>query len=166
MRIHTLEDAVYELNELPEEIDDMRFAIFDNSNPKDPDYFYIPLIYLESYFSPALVLKIGDAIIKMPADWQILTGEEEFGDLEALPLTSLNNRDFTVFEYNSLSSTRAEFLPIEIIDIYNEVLWYTPKLNNGQFLAVPIDSGDKPRVVYFAKEVSRNCEVVDYNKAW
>jgi len=31
---------------------------------------------------------------------------------------------------------------------------------------VPIDEGSKPRVVYFIKDVSRNCQIVDYSQAW
>ena len=166
MRIHTLDDKSYELDELPEVIDDIRFAVFDNSNPKDADYFFVPLIFLESFTSPALVLKIADKVIKMPMDWNVLIGEEETGDLEAIPLTSINNRNFKVFEFNALSSFKADFLPIEVIDVYNEVEWYNPKLKNGQYLAVPIEEGENPRVIYFIKEVSRNCQVVDYNQAW
>ena len=127
---------------MPEEIDDMRFAILDNSNNTDPDFKFVPLIFLESFTSPALVLKIGDKKIKMPLDWQVVIGEPDVGDLEALPLTSLNDRDFNVFCFNSLSSFSADFLQIEILDVYNEVNWYAPKLKNGQFLAVPIDDGD------------------------
>ena len=26
--------------------------------------------------------------------------------------------------------------------------------------------GDEPEFVYFVKDISRNCEIVDYNKAW
>jgi len=166
MRIHTLDNTTYNLDTLPEEIDDMRFAILDNSDPNNPDYFYIPLIFLESFTSPALVLKIGDKQIKMPLDWQVLIGEEDLGDLESLPLTSLNDRDFKVYQYNSLKSYAPTFLPIEIVDVYNEVSWYAPKLKNGQFLAVPLSDGENPECVYFIKDVSRNCEVVDYNKAW
>jgi hypothetical protein len=167
MRIHTLDDnGSYNLDSLPDEIDDLRFAILDNSNPKEPDYFYIPLIFLESFASPSLVLKIGNKVIKMPLDWHILIGEEEMGDLEAMQLTSINDRDFKVFEFNSLSSTRAEFLPIEVVDIYNEVQWYSPKLKNGQYLAVPLSVEPGAQVVYFISAVSRNCEVVDYSKAW
>ncbi len=59
MRILTLDNETYDLDHLPEEIDDMRFAILDNSNPADPDYHFIPLIFLESFNSPALVLRIG-----------------------------------------------------------------------------------------------------------
>ena len=77
MRILTLDNEPFELDHLPEEVDDMRFAIFDNSDPRDPDYHYIPLIFLESFTAPALVLRIGDAVIKMPVDWQILIGEPD-----------------------------------------------------------------------------------------
>ncbi len=59
MRILTLDNHHYDLDHLPEEVDDMRFAILDNSNPADPDYFFIPLIFLESFNAPAAVLQIG-----------------------------------------------------------------------------------------------------------
>jgi hypothetical protein len=166
MRILTLDNQPYNLENLPEEIDDLRFAILDNSNPQNVDYHYIPLIFLESFSAPALVLNIGTKRIKMPVDWQILIGEKEHGDLETLPLTSINDRGFSAFEFNPLSSFRPDFLPIEIIDIYHDVTWYAPRLKNGQFLSVPIDDGPKPRCVYFVKEISRNCEIVDYNQAF
>jgi hypothetical protein len=166
MRILTLDNEHFNLETLPDEIDDLRFAILDNSNPQNVDYHYIPLIFLESFNSPALVLKIGDTVVKMPVDWQILIGEPEMGDLETLPLTSINDRGFKAFEFNPLSAFRPSFQDIEILDIYHDVTWYAPRLKNGQFLCVPIDDGVKPRCVYFVKEVSRNCEIVDYNQAF
>jgi hypothetical protein len=87
MYILTLENTAYEMNEIPDEVEDLRFAILDNSDPKNPDYFFIPLIFLESFNSPALVLRIGNNLVKMPVDWQILIGEPDFGDLEVIPLT-------------------------------------------------------------------------------
>ena len=166
MRILTLENKYYNLETLPEEIDDLRFAILDNSNLQNVDYYYIPLIFLESFNAPALVLKIGNRMVKMPLDWQVLIGEKEHGDLETLPLSSLNDRGFSAFEFNPLTSFNPTFLPIEIVDIYNDVTWYAPRLRNGQFLCVPIDDGEKPRCVYFVKEISRNCEIVDYNQVF
>lgn len=167
MFILTLDNNTrYNLETLPEEIDDLRFAILDNSNPLNVDYHYIPLIFLESFNSPALVLKIGKNIVKMPVDWQIIIGEKEHGDLETLPLTSINDRGFNAFEFNPLSSFSPTFLPIEIVDIYNDVTWYAPRLKNGQFLCVPLEDGPKPKCVYFVKEVSRNCEVIDYSQAF
>ena len=84
MNILLLDNTKYNLENLPNEIDDLRFAILDNSNPNNVDYHYIPLIFLESFSSPALVLKIGDRTIKMPVDWQILIGEQDHGDLEKI----------------------------------------------------------------------------------
>jgi hypothetical protein len=167
MRILTLdENEAFNLEYLPEEIDDLRFAVLDNSTPTNVDYLYIPLIFLESFNAPALVLKIGNKTIKMPVDWQILIGEQEHGDLETLQLSSLNDRGFNAFQFNPLTSKAPTFLPIEILDIYPDVTWYAPKLRNGQFLCVPIDDGPEPRCVYFVKEISRNCEIVDYGQAF
>jgi hypothetical protein len=166
MRILTLENDCYNLEVMPEEIDDLRFAILDNSTPANVDYHFIPLIFLESFNSPALVLRIGEKVIKMPIDWQVLIGEQEHGDLETLPLSSLNDRGFNAFQFNPLTSFSPSFLPIEIVDIYPDVTWYAPRLRNGQFLCVPIEDTPKPRCIYFVKEISRNCEIVDYSQVF
>lgn len=157
----------YELNEIPEEVEDMRFCVLDNSDPKNPDYFYIPLIFLESFNSPALVLRIGPHLIKMPVDWQILIGEKDIGDLEVVPLTSINDRGFSAFCFNPVSSFRPDFYPIEIVDIYQDVKWYFPKLKPGQMLAIPLESNVSGSLcVYCVKEISRVSEVVDFGKVW
>lgn len=166
MRILTLENQCYDLDTLPEEVDDLRFAVLDNSDPSQPDYHFIPLIFLESFNSPALVLRIGEYRVRMPVDWQVLIGEPDLGDLEMLPLTSINDRGFTVFQFNPLTSFRPSYLDIEIIDVYHDVTWYAPKLKNGQMLSVPLSHDHQPECVYFVKDISRNCEIVDYNRAW
>jgi len=106
MRILTLENQCYELEHLPEELtDDIRFAVLDNSNPKEPDFFYIPLIFLESFNSPAMVMEINGKEITMPIDWNLAVGDSEgSGDIEVLPLTSLNDRGFEAFLFNPLTS--------------------------------------------------------------
>ena len=75
-------NRAYDLNEIPDEVEDLRFCVLDNSDPKNPDYHFIPLIFLESFNSPALVLRIGEHTVKMPVDWQLLIGEPDLGDLE------------------------------------------------------------------------------------
>lgn len=166
MKILSLDNNPYNLETMPEEIDDLRFAILDNSVPANVDYHFIPLIFLESFSSPALILRVADKVIKMPIDWQVLIGEAEHGDLETLPLTSLNDRGFHAFELNPLTSFSPSFLPIEILDIYPDVTWYAPRLKNGQFLCVPIEEKESPRCIYFVKEISRNFEVIDYSQAF
>ena len=47
MKILTLDNRTYKLEKIPEWVDDkLRFAVLDNSNPEEPDFFYIPLIFL------------------------------------------------------------------------------------------------------------------------
>jgi hypothetical protein len=70
MRILTLNNTAFDLNELPDEVDeDTRFSVLDNSNPNDPDFFFMPLIFLESFNSPAILLNIGGYEVQMHLDW-------------------------------------------------------------------------------------------------
>ena len=46
MKILSLDNVTYKLEKIPEFVDDkMRFAVLDNSDPANPDYFYIPRIF-------------------------------------------------------------------------------------------------------------------------
>jgi hypothetical protein len=165
MRILTLDNECFHLDKLPEELeDDVRFSVLDNSNPKDPDFFFVPLIFLESFSSPAMVLKIGEHEVTMPVDWSIAVGCSESGmDLEILPLTSLNDRGFEAWLFNPLSSFKSEFANIEIVNFYSDVKWYFPKMKNGQLLSVPISDDKEPLCAFFVKDISRQCEVIEYS---
>ena len=164
MRILTVENTVFEMTELPNEIADLRFCVLDNSNPAEPDYYFMPLVFLESFNDPALVLKIGKHTIKMPYNWRILIGDADIGDLEAMPLTKINDRGFEAFTFNPLKDFRPSFKSIEIIDVYQDVKWYFPKLKNGQLLCVPLEEGENPACAYFVKEISRASEQIDIAK--
>jgi hypothetical protein len=167
MQILTLDDKIYHLNDLPDEIDeDLRFSVMDNSDPNNPDYFYIPLIFLESFTAPAAVLKVGPYTVNMPLDWCTIVGDPEGPDMEIIPLTSLNDRGFKTFIFNPLSSFRPEFYDIDIIDVYQDVKWYFPKMKPGQLLCTPLSNEPKPPCAYFVKEVSRQSELVDYSRCW
>ncbi len=73
MKILTLENEAYKLEKIPEFVDEkLRFAVLDNSDPSNPDYFWIPLIFLESFNAPAAVLQIGQHKISMPLDWKMV----------------------------------------------------------------------------------------------
>lgn len=166
MRILTAENTCFEMSDFPEEVSDLRFGVLDNSNPADPDYFFIPLIFLETFNDPAFVLNIGGNVIRVPYNWQILIGEPDFGDLEVLPLTRLNDRNFKAFCFNPISDPMPDFHEIEILDVYHDIKWYFPKLKPGNMLAIPLENKPKPKCAFFVKEISKQCEVVDINKAW
>ena len=166
MNILTLENSSFNLNQLPDEVDDtMRFSVLDNSNPQDPDFFFNPLIFLESFNSPAAVIEINGNQITMPLDWCIAVGCSNAGsDLEVLPLTSLNERGFEAYLFNPLSSYQPAFGKIEIVNFYNDVKWYFPKMKNGQLLSVPINTSNDPKCAFFVKDINRQSEVIDFGK--
>ena len=165
MRILTLENECFNLDDLPETIeDDVRFSVLDNSDPKNPDFFFVPLIFLESFSAPAMVLDIGGHEVTMPVDWSVAVGCSESGnDLEVLPLTSINDRGFEAFLFNPLKSFKTDFAEIKIVNFYTDVKWYFPKMKNGQLLSIPISEGKNPLCAYFVKDISRQSEVIEYS---
>lgn len=165
MNILTADNKSYNLNNLPDVVDDMQFNVLDNSNPADPDFFFIPLIFLESFNSPAMVLKIGEHEVALPLEWQIAIGDPQSGcDVEIIPLTSINNRGFDAMCFNPVSGFMVEFKPIEIVNFYTDVKWHFPKLRAGQLLSIPINNTEKPMCIFIIKDVSRQFDLIDLSK--
>jgi hypothetical protein len=154
------------LNNLPDQIEeDIRFSVLDNSNSDDPDFYFIPLIFLESFSAPAIVMEIAGNEIMMPIDWHIAVGDSETNnDLEVLPLTSLNDRGFEAFLFNPIKSFKPDYAEVKILNFYNDVKWYFPKMKNGQLLTVPLSEGHNPQCAYFVKDISRQMELIDYGQ--
>jgi len=166
MKILTLENTPLDLNTLPDQIEeDIRFSILDNSDNDNPDFFFIPLIFLESFSSPSVVLQIGGTEIQMPIDWNIAVGCSDSGnDLEVLPLTSVGDRGFEAFLFNPMASFKADWAEVKVINYYNDVKWFFPKVKNGQLLAVPLEDKKEPLCAYFIKDVTRQTEVIKYGE--
>lgn len=167
MNLLSVENMSYSVDIVPDDDEtEFTFCVLDNSNPSDVDYYFNQLFFLESFSGPAVVLRVGEHKVQIPIDWHILIGDPEMGDLEALPITSINDRGFRAFVFNPISGFRPSFEPIEIDDVYQEVAWFSPRLKTGQYLCVPLTSGEKPPCAYFIRDVSRNNEVIDYQQAF
>lgn len=166
MLILTLDDKTFDLSKMPDEVeDDIRFAVLDNNDTSNPDFFFMPLIFLESFNSPAMVIRIGKHEVIMPIDWSIAVADSESGsEIEVMPLTSLNDRGFEAFLFNPLSGFKHEYGKIEIVNVYNDVKWFFPKMKNNQLLTVPLHEGDKPLCAFFTKDISRQSEIIDFFK--
>jgi hypothetical protein len=164
MNILTVNNAAFELNQLPEEVEELRYGVLDWSDPKNVDYHFVPLIFMETFHAPAAVLKIGENIIQVPLDWYVVIGEPDHGDPEIVPIMQINDRGFSAFTCNPISSFRFQFQPLEIINVFQDVRWYTPKLKHGHILAVPLTTGAKPLCAYFVKETNKLPEVLDISK--
>jgi hypothetical protein len=161
MRILTTENIAYELDQVPNEIEDIRYCVLDYSDPKNPDYFFIPLIFLESFHAPAVVLEIDKYKIQMPLDWSILVCDDNYSDLEIMPLTSLNDRGFHTMVFNPLRHMVPRPKEISITNVYAEVKWYFPKLKHGNILVVPLEDTPYPNCALFVKDTARLPDVID-----
>lgn len=166
MKILTSENVSYDLDFVPEQIDDLRYGILDYSDKNNPDYYFVPLVFLEIFNAPAAVLQIGNYTFKMPIDWSVVICDSENGDPEVIPITSLNDRGFTVFTFNPISGFMPDYQSIEIVNVYQDVKWHFPKLKNGHLLVVPL--GDQPgsKCALFVKETSKIPDVLDLNHLW
>ena len=156
MKILTLDNTCFSLNNLPEELEeDVRFRVLDNSDPTEPDFFFMPLIFLESFYAPAICLDIGGYKIQMPMDWSILTSDEDFDGIEVMPLSSLNNRGFVAPILNPMKTWLPRAEEIQITNVYQDVKWYFPKLKNGHLLVVPLEDKPEPKCAMFVKEANK-----------
>ena len=166
MRILTVENESYDLDYVPEEIEDIRYCVLDYSDKNNADYIFVPLVFLESFSCPAAIPKIGNNLVKAPLDWSLIVCDPGVVDPEVLPITSLNDRGFKTFVFNPITGFMPEFIEVEIVNIYQDVKWYFPKLKYGHILAVPLEEKDNPKCVYFVKETSKIPDVLSTEDLW
>jgi len=151
MKILTVENQSYELDFVPEEIEDVRYGVLDYSNKNDADYFFVPLVFLEIFNAPAAVLRIGNHMVKMPLDWSLIICEPDVGEPEVVPITSLNDRGFHAFTFNPITGFLPQFQNVEITNVFQEVKWHFPKLKFGHFLAVPLGDEEGSNCAFFCQ---------------
>lgn len=158
MKILTVENTTYDLDTVPDEIDDIRYCVLDASDINEVDFYFLPLVFLESFHAPAICLQIGEHSLQMPMDWSIVICDDDFSAVEVMPLASLNNRGFKAVTINPMRSSSLAGMDINITNIFQDVKWYFPKLKNGHVLAVPLTDTPNPQCAYFVKEINKVCD--------
>ena len=166
MKILTLDNLPYELDTVPDEIDDIRYSVLDYTDQTDADYIWVPLVFLESFNAPAAVVRIGEYVLNIPLDWSLIVSEPDIGDAEVMPLMTLNDRNFKAFCFNPLTDIMPSFLPITIENIFSETKWFFPKLKPGHILTIPLEDTPKPACAYFVKETNKVPEVLRIEQIW
>lgn len=89
MKILTNENTPFDMNNLPDEVDDLRYCVLDYSNSDDVDYFFVPLLFMESFTTPGALIQIGKYQCQLPIDWAIIIGDKHIGDLEIIEIHKL-----------------------------------------------------------------------------
>lgn len=122
------------------------FCVLDFANPEDIDYHFLPMLYVEKYKYPGVVLQIGRVTLQVPLDWSIIVSEE--GSIEVVPVQQLNDRDFSAFIFNPISGYIPRTEVVEIIDIVKVKEWTVPKLKKSCIICVPLEKKEKPLCIY------------------
>lgn len=166
MRILTTDNSCIDLNTLPETLEeDVRFSVLDNSDVTYPDFFFEPLMFLETFNSPAAVLSIGGTEVIIPLNWKISIGDSDTGnDLEVLPITSVYKRQFEAFSYNPINGFRPHFNKIELVNIFNDIKWFFPKMKNNQLLSFPLTTNNSPLCIFITSEISKTSEKINFTE--
>jgi len=164
MRILTTENQPYSINQIPEQVNDLRYCVLDYSNQNDVDYHFLPLVFLESFHSPCIDIKIGPHNVQMPLDWSIIIGDVNLGDLEIMSLIYLMDKDFDVFCFNPIRGYMPKFHKLEIINTWPDIKWYFPKLKHGHLLAVPLEDKENPLCAYFVRDTNKLPDSIDIRK--
>jgi hypothetical protein len=161
LRILTTDNRAFDLHQLPEKIDDLRYCVLDYSDSHNVDYYWYPLIFLDIFSSPCADIRIGPYNIQMPLDWSIVVGDKHAGDLEIMKLVDLNDKDFDAFCLNPIRGYMPDFFKIEIMNVFSDVKWYFPRLKNGHILAFPLTQGENPVCVFFVKDIGKLPDQLD-----
>ena len=167
MNILTPENRSFSTSNISYNTDnDLHFCVLDYSNQDDVDYRFPPLVFVDEYSKPGIELQIGQHILQVPWDWSILMGDKNFSDLEILELKKFHGRDFSAFVLNPISGYMPDFVPVKILNFYNEIRWTCPAMNSEHLLAVPIHAGKEPRCVFFAPPKHKLPDVLDIMKVF
>ena len=161
MYILTPENTSLETSMIPNVTDTLHYCVFDHTDADDVDFRFPPIVFLEEYSKAAVEMKIGKYTIQVPSSWAILLGDEDCPDLEILPLFEFHGRDFKAFVFNPVAGFRCEYVPIEIMNIYQEVKWNIPALQATHMLAVPLRAGSNAPCVFFTESKNKLPEVID-----
>lgn len=161
MLILLTDNSPFNMATLPEEIDDLRFCVLDYSDPRDADFYWVPLLFLDQYPRPSCDLQIGSHRVQMPLDWSIIIADQDCCSMEIIELKDLRDRPFNAFVMNPITGFMPTFGEITQLNLFPDVTWHIPKLKYGHILAVPLEQTTNPPCAFFVKDVHRLPENLD-----
>jgi hypothetical protein len=165
MLVLTTENDTFDMNDLPNEVeDDLMYCVLDYSQQDDIDFIFIPLFFLDVFSRPAADLRIGPYRITMPLDWSIVISDRDFGYTEIIELKHLNDRDFQAFCLNPIDGYIPEFHTVQILNVFPDFNWHMPRLKFGHILSIPLRDGPNPPCAFFVKDTNKLPDVLDITR--
>lgn len=165
MKILMETNKSFDINDIEQDAEvDIRYCVLDYSDPKEVDFIFYPLVFLEEFTRPSVDLSLGKYRVQVPLDWSIVIADKNMGNLEIIELKHINDRPFQAFSFNPIAGYMPSFLDLEIVNIFPNVSWSVPKLKNGHLLAIPLSEGDEPQCAFFVKDTNKLSDSLDITK--
>lgn len=164
MKILTNENKVIDLLSVYENNSEYYFGILDFSNKNNIDYFFVPLVFLENFYSPSVEIKIRDTNIQLPIDWYVLIGDEDLLSCEFVSVKSINDRNFKFFTFNPISGFIYTFEKVDVLNIFYNKKWTFPKIKQNTALAYPLYDNENPQCIFITSECNKNNQIIDFSQ--
>lgn len=162
MYILTPENESFDTNRIAYDKEvDLNYCVLDYTNAEDADYMFPPMVFVEEFAKSGSELQIGEYVIQLPWDWCLLLGDAEIGDLEVIDIKRINGREFNAFALNPVSSFKPEYLPVRILNFYNEIKWTTPVIKQEHMLCIPLHAGKEPLCIFACEPKNKLPDVID-----
>lgn len=149
---------------------EVHYAVLDFSKPRLPDYFFRPIIFIDTYTAPAAMLQIGPYKTLIPFKWSIVVTYADIAELVAIE--DIVSRDHEAFCINPITGYMPSRLPIRYKGSL-EVSWSYPTLGKSDMLVIPIaetiqkdDEKRRGPICILAGERIKIPETIDLSLLW
>jgi hypothetical protein len=146
---------------------DVYYCTLDLKKPKNPDYKWQPLVFLDTYTAAGAVISVGNTEVTLPYHWSLITVCQDQAEL--IPIKKISGRGITAFGFNPLDGFMPEWLPIRITDTPENSSWSSPIFEKTEMLVIPIetDNGDRgPRCIIAGEPRTRMPDSLDLALLW
>lgn len=154
MNVLTPENYSFEMDQVIDTIPNESFCVLNLISMEDADFYFRHILNTVSFNSISVDLKIGQYVIQVPLQWQILLGDEDTGMLEMCTIENiLNMKEPKAYVLNPLRSMYARFEDVQVLRVFTlPTKWQIPMLPRKNLLAVPLRNGENPMCAFFADE--------------
>ena len=112
------------------------YSVLRFKDPKEPDFYFDELTYVEEFPSCTIKLLIGENEVFVPFHWSILCSDMEY--IQTIPFAEFSGRNFHAFCMNPIDGFLPHYPQIRIVDIFKNTTWSCPPINDKDMLVVPI----------------------------
>lgn len=115
---------------------DSYYGVLDVSKPKNPDYVFRPVVFVETYQASSVLMSVGPYTVMLPFKWSMIMVH---GDMAgAVPMEDvLPNRGHEALVFNPLSGFMPRKMPVRPKEYVN-ASWSLPSLDSSSMLVIPV----------------------------